>query len=225
LTGSEKAVIREIGNKIQTIGSQTESRARQVLESIKDDEEKQLTYDKRQIESRISGVEESSKTQKSKNDELIRQIEDFERNTNAKINDMRQQLYFLKDQLSREKDEERKIDQSIGDLSRHLGESEKELARSEMEEKLLKHKREDLEAETKAEVEEIRYLLMQEEKRQEETVSQLRRREKEVDERALKVKGDFTGLQNRHRELLSKVQSGLNNTLADTIGRYASDKF
>lgn len=198
----------------------TEGRARQLRENVREETDKQIGYERRQIEARISGVEESTRSQKSKNDELIRKIEDFERSTNNKINDTRNQAYHLKEQLNRERGEDRRHNGSLAELSRQLGEAEKEKARLQIEDKMLSTKREATEKDRRMEMDNVRALVLTEEKKLQEGIGAMRKREQEIDDKIARLRNDHQHLQTKHRELMNKIQHGLHNTLSDTIGRY-----
>jgi phage shock protein A len=133
---------------------------------------------------------------------------------------MRNQIYYLKDGLNRERGEDRKNSVAIADLSRLLGEAEKERARIEIEQKLLKAKRDQGDHEKRVDMENIKTQVLGEEKRLQDTVATMRRREQEIDDKIGRVKADHNALLGKHREVMDKIQSGLHSTLHNTIGKY-----
>lgn len=202
------------------MNSNTESRARQILENIRDEGEKQINYEKRQIESRISAVEDACRVQKAKNEDLIRQIEDCEREGNSRINDERNQIYYMKDQLVREKNEDNRSKQILAEYSRKLGEMEKEKARLQIEERMLKTKRDNSELEKRQETEHLKTQLSAEERRMQDNIASLRKREQDIDDKIARARQDYNLLQGRHREVKDKIQIGLQSTLNTTLGQY-----
>lgn len=217
---SDKIQIRDISSKVQSLNSNTESRARQILENVRDEGDKQINYEKRQIESRISAVEDACRVQKAKNEDLIRRIEDCEREGNSRINEERNQIYYMKDQLSREKNEDNRSKQVLAEFSRKLGEMEKEKARIQIEERMLKTKRDNTELEKRQEIDSLKGQLAAEERRMQDNISSLRKREQDIDEKIVRARQDFNLLQGRHREVKDKIQIGLQSTLTNTLGQY-----
>jgi chromosome segregation ATPase len=205
---------------VQSLNSNTESRARQILENVRDEGDKQINYEKRQIESRISAVEDACRVQKAKNEDLIRRIEDCEREGNSRINEERNQIYYMKDQLSREKNEDNRSKQVLAEFSRKLGEMEKEKARIQIEERMLKTKRDNTELEKRQEIDSLKGQLAAEERRMQDNISSLRKREQDIDEKIVRARQDFNLLQGRHREVKDKIQIGLQSTLTNTLGQY-----
>jgi chromosome segregation ATPase len=205
---------------VQSLNSNTESRARQILENVRDEGDKQINYEKRQIESRISAVEDACRVQKAKNEDLIRRIEDCEREGNSRINEERNQIYYMKDQLSREKNEDNRSKQVLAEFSRKLGEMEKEKARIQIEERMLKTKRDNTELEKRQEIDSLKGQLAAEERRMQDNISSLKKREQDIDEKIVRARQDFNLLQGRHREVKDKIQIGLQSTLTNTLGQY-----
>lgn len=205
---------------MQSLNSNTESRARQILENVRDEGDKQINYEKRQIESRISAVEDACRVQKAKNEDLIRRIEDCEREGNSRINEERNQIYYMKDQLSREKNEDNRSKQVLAEFSRKLGEMEKEKARIQIEERMLKTKRDNTELEKRQEIDSLKGQLAAEERRMQDNISSLKKREQDIDEKIVRARQDFNLLQGRHREVKDKIQIGLQSTLTNTLGQY-----
>lgn len=193
---------------------------KQLIENIKDEGEKQLTYERRQLESRTQGVEDATRNQKDKNDDFVRKIEDFERVTNGKINDQRNQIYYLKDILARERAEDRKVQEHMKDLGRAHGELNKEKSRIEIDYSNLLKKKDALDQAKRLELENNKAIVASEEKKFQEAISVHRKREQELEDKIARVRSDYAALTSKHRETAAKLQGGLHNTLAETIGRY-----
>lgn len=212
--------IRDISSKVQSLNSNTENRARQILENVRDEGEKQLVYERRQREARHQAIEDATRQQKAKNEDLIRRIEDCERAGNSKINEQRNQIYYMKDQLTREKNEDNRCKHTLAEYSRHLGEAEKELARLKIEARMLETKRENTEHEKRQEIESLKSQLLGEERRMQENISSLRRREQDIDDKIARARSDYNQLLGKHREVKERVQSDLQNKLTSTLGEY-----
>jgi chromosome segregation ATPase len=190
------------------------------LENVRDEGEKQINYERRQIESRIGAIEDASRVQKAKNEDLIRRIEDCEREGNSKINDERNQIYYMKDQLTREKNEDNRSKQVLAEFSRKLGEMEKEKARIQIEERMLKTKRDNTELEKRQEIESLKGQLLAEERRMQDNIASLRKREQDIEDKIARARQDYNLLLGKHREVKDKIQSGLQSTLTNTLGQY-----
>ena len=190
------------------------------MENVRDEGEKQINYERRQIESRIGAIEDASRVQKAKNEDLIRRIEDCEREGNSKINDERNQIYYMKDQLTREKNEDNRSKQVLAEFSRKLGEMEKEKARIQIEERMLKTKRDNTELEKRQEIESLKGQLLAEERRMQDNIASLRKREQDIEDKIARARQDYNLLLGKHREVKDKIQSGLQSTLTNTLGQY-----
>lgn len=193
---------------------------KQLIENVKDEGDKQLNYERKQLESRTQGVEDATRNQKDKNDDFVRKIEDFERVTNGKINDQRNQIYYLKDILARERAEDRKAQEQFKEFGRVLGKISDEKSRLEIEHSNLLKKRDTLEQAKRIEYENAKSIVQAEEKKYQDMVAGQRKREQDLDEKIAKVRSEFNSLNSKHRETASKLQGGLQNTLTETIGRY-----
>ena len=191
-------------------------RARQLLENIREEGEKQLNYEKRQLESRINGIEEATRSQKSRNDDLIRRIEDCERTSNTKINEMRNQIYFLREQFGREKQDDKKNSMILSELGRQLGEVNKEYSRLQVEDNMIRRKKDSLEADRRTDLESIKSGVIGEEKRLQEHIISVRRQEQEIDDRINKKKKEIAAAKSENDRVLAKMQEGLEGTM----GRY-----
>lgn len=212
--------IRDISTKVQSLNSTTESRARQILENVRDEGEKQLVYERRQREARNQAIEDATKQQKSKNEDLIRRIEDCERVGNSKINEERNQIYYMKDQLTREKNEDNRCKQGLVEHSRRLGEAEKELARLKIESRMLETKKENTEHEKRQEIESLKSQLLSEDRRMQENLSSLRKREQDIEDKLARARSDYNMLLGKHREAKDRIQSDLQTKLTTTLGEY-----
>lgn len=220
LTSSEKAQIREIQTKVQQLLASSDARVKQLIENIKDEGEKQLNYERRQLESRTQGVEDATRNQKDKNDDFVRKIEDFERVTNGKINDQRNKIYHLKDVLARERLEDRKGQEALKELGRVQGDLNKERSALEIDYNNLLKKRDALDQAKRLELENNKAIVVSEEKKFQEAVNMHRKREQELEDKISRVRSDHAALMAKHRDTAAKLQGGLHNTLAETIGRY-----
>ncbi len=191
-------------------------RARQLLENIREEGEKQLNYEKRQLESRINGIEEAVRSQKSRNDDLIRRIEEFERTSNTKINEMRNQIYFLREQFNREKQDDKKNSMILSELGRQLGEINKEYSRLQVEDNMIRRKKDSLEADRRTDIESIKSGVIGEEKRLQENIISVRRQEQELEDRINKKRKEIAAVKSENDRVLAKLQEGLEGT----IGKY-----
>lgn len=212
--------LNEIAENIKNLHRDTERRAKQVVDSVREESRRDLDDKNKVVDSRIRGVEEATRKQKEMNDDHIRKLQDADRQARNRHMNCSNDHSRLRMDLERFSKDNYQVKTMAEELGKQLGAKESELARLETEYRLLEDQRLDLDDTVEKDLAEMQDRIKQDHEEYQDERELLRNKLAGLEDDIRESRANYSELKSKYDGLMSRLHSGLENTISQEIDGY-----
>lgn len=221
-TGKDKGErdLKDISEKVRNLHRETERRARQVVDTVKQEAARNLDDARKELDARVKGVEQATRTIKTKDEAKVRDIQDMDRTIKNREMALKSEFSRLKMDLERFTRDNYQLESLADNMGKELGVKESDYARADMDKKIYEEKLDELKGYMQKDFDKIREEILVQEKIMKDDLINIERQSVELDEMIRDSNQRYDDLRAQYDSLMDRLHSGLESTLNKEIDSY-----